>query len=378
MTENKEENGLVKYQARDGSEIKLSSDIVKRYLVGGNPQLLTDQELYMFMGLCKSRQLNPFIKDCHLVKYTANDPAAIITSIDYYRKRARAQPDCVGWTGGIILRVKGELQYRTGCILLESEELIGGWFEATPKHWITPMRKEVPLKRYIKTTKEGRPTRFWAEDCQPEMIAKVAESQGLRATWPDEFQGLYTSAEISDDETGFKPMTIPEQDERISDAGVELKWWSDVEGKLAQKDRGGLSEFAELSAKSQNMGVPEFKHMVIEGGHEAELLERFKAWQAKKAPTDEDHTKKLGRPKKAPDQGSLDLKEKGKNRPTSDFSSWPEYVELANLRLEHGTLWNDFVAKKGQPIPKDDQEKLGQWLDEFKQWIETEIDAKRG
>jgi hypothetical protein len=58
------------------------------------------------------------------------------------------------------------------------------------------MRKEVNLKRYIKKTKEGFVTRFWSTDNQPEQIAKVAESQMLRAAWPDEFQGLYVDSEI--------------------------------------------------------------------------------------------------------------------------------------------------------------------------------------
>jgi hypothetical protein len=79
--------------------------------------------------------------------------------------------------------------------MLDGENLLGGWFEATPDGWNDPIRKEVPLKRYIKTTREGKVTRFWSEDNQPEQICKVAESQGLRATWPDEFSGLYTDAE---------------------------------------------------------------------------------------------------------------------------------------------------------------------------------------
>ena len=34
-------------------------------------------------------------------------------------------------------------------------------------------------------------------ETQPEMIAKVAESQLLRALWPDEFQGLYVDSEVA-------------------------------------------------------------------------------------------------------------------------------------------------------------------------------------
>jgi phage recombination protein Bet len=192
-----EEKSVVEYRAKDGTQIKLSPQIIRKYLVSGRSDFVTDQELFIYMGLCKSRGLNPFIKDCYITKFSPNDPAAIITSIDYYRKRARAQKDCKGWTYGIIiLGEKGQPVYRNGCLLLDDEKLIGGWAEATPEGWTVPMRKEVNLKRYIKKTKEGVVTRFWSPDNQPEQIAKVAESQMLRAAWPDEFQGLYVDSEI--------------------------------------------------------------------------------------------------------------------------------------------------------------------------------------
>lgn len=191
-----EEKSVVAYRARDGQTIKLSPSIIKNFLVSGYPDLVTNQELYMYMGVCKSRGLNPFIKDCYLIKYNSKDNAAIIVSIDYYRKRARAQQDCQGWkTGIVVLNRNAEIEQREGCILLEGEELVGGWFEALPRGFVTPIRKFIPLARYIKHTRDGKITAFWSADNQPEQIAKVAESQGLRATWPDEFQGLYTDAE---------------------------------------------------------------------------------------------------------------------------------------------------------------------------------------
>src|SRR3990167_10113662 len=100
MAEEKE-RGLVVYQSRDGQEIRLSFDTVKKYLISGKPGLVSDQEIVLYMGMCKARGLNPFKRDCYLVKYTEGDPAATIVSIDYFRSRAKAQPDCVGWKSGI-------------------------------------------------------------------------------------------------------------------------------------------------------------------------------------------------------------------------------------------------------------------------------------
>jgi phage recombination protein Bet len=210
----------ITYKARDGQEIKLSYDTIKKYLVSGRAEFVTESEFVLYMGVCKSKGFNPWIRDAYLVKYTREDNAAIITSIDYYRKRSRAQRDCKGWSTGIVVKNKksGEIEFRDNCLFLESDEiLLGGWFEALPEGFTTPIKKVVNLKTYIKTTKEGKPTRFWAPDKQPEMIAKVAESQGLRATWPDEFQGLYTDAEIQAEVDSAKGIIVEDAGRPMTD-----------------------------------------------------------------------------------------------------------------------------------------------------------------
>jgi len=152
------------------------------------------------MGICKSRGLNPFAKDCYLMKYSQNEGAAIITSIDYFRKRAKAQKDCKGWKKGIIVERNGQVTYTEG-LMLESDTLLGGWFKAKPENWDEPFLLEVNLKGYIKYKKDGTITRFWQKENQPSQIMKVAESQGLRTVWPDEFQQLYTQEELGEADT---------------------------------------------------------------------------------------------------------------------------------------------------------------------------------
>lgn len=191
------EKNVVTYEARDGQQVKLSFDTIKRYLVQGHPEWVTNQELVYFMGICRSRALNPFAKDCYLLKFSERDPAAIITAIDYFRKRAKVQKDCKGWSRGIIVERDGEVVYSNG-LMLESDTLLGGWFEAQPEGWEKPYKLEVNLKGYIKKKRDGSVTSFWSKDNQPSQIAKVAESQGLRTIWPDEFQQLYTPEEIGE------------------------------------------------------------------------------------------------------------------------------------------------------------------------------------
>lgn len=192
-----EERGLVVYQSRDGQEIRLSFDTVRKYLVSGKPEYVTDQEIMLYMGMCKARGLNPFKRDCYLIKYTERDPAATIVSIDYFRSRARSMTDCLGWKSGImILKDDKTIEYREGSFILEGENLVGGWFKAKPEKWTEEYTWTVPLAPYVKTTAQGNVTQFWQKEKQSYMIAKVVESQGLRRLWPDEFQGLFIEEDI--------------------------------------------------------------------------------------------------------------------------------------------------------------------------------------
>jgi len=213
----KEERGLVKYQDRSGNEVKLNPDMVRKYLVTGKRDLVTDQEVMYFIGTCMARGLNPFARDCYLIKYT-DEPAAIITSIDFFRARARAQADCKGWACGVIVQKDGELRYSKG-LVLEGEKVVGGWFRATPQGWQEPFELEVNLSGYVKKTREGKATRFWSEENWPTMITKVAESQGLRRIWPAEFQGLHIQEEsrldIIDVESVKMVPVVPAQRELV-------------------------------------------------------------------------------------------------------------------------------------------------------------------
>jgi len=261
------DRGLVVYQSRDGQEIRLSFDVVRKYLISGHPEMVTEPEIMIYMGMCKARGLNPFKRDCYLVKYTPNDPAATIVSIDYYRSRARAQSDCVGWEQGIIVQTgQHAMELRKGAIIMDGEKLIGGWFRARPKGWEVDLEWTVPLNRYIKTTKEGRVTRFWAEDNQPEQIAKVAESQGLRRAWPDEFAKLYIKEEIIQGipianeplkmptaiESILPPQTKPEQAEESKPAKAKKEKaveWSAEERKAAALETIAGEDFDTLPEK---------------------------------------------------------------------------------------------------------------------------------
>lgn len=53
-----EQAGIVKYEA-NGEMVKLSPTTVKKYLISGGGNV-SDQEVMMFLSLCRYQHLNPF------------------------------------------------------------------------------------------------------------------------------------------------------------------------------------------------------------------------------------------------------------------------------------------------------------------------------
>jgi phage recombination protein Bet len=249
--------------------VRLTPAMVRQYLVHGRNELVTDQEVIFFMHICRARSLNPFNKDCYLVKYT-NDPAAIIVSIDKLRYQARKSEDCVGWKSGIIVQKEnGELRYSNG-LILEGEKLLGGWFEGKPRGWEEPFKLEVNLNGYVKKTKEGHTTRFWQAENQPTMIAKVAEAQGLRRLWPEQIQGLYVQEELA---AGLHDEPID-----IQPAAGERPVL-DPEGFVEILEDNLLERFLEVTAEKNHSSWEEVVRAA--NANKEEFIAAFKAWKQK-------------------------------------------------------------------------------------------------
>lgn len=265
------EERSITYTAADGQEVRLTPELVKKYLVQGNSELVTMQELSYFLNICRARRLNPLVKDCYLIKYSAADPAAIVTSIDFFRKRARVMKDCVGWQKGVIVKGKAGLRDSFG-LVGDDEELVGGWFEAQPTGWTKPFRIEVNLKGYLKKTKEGNLTRFWSPENQPTMIAKVAEAQGLRTLWPDEFMAIFTAEE------GATPVfEIPEAIDIATHGRFEELV---AEKKMSPEDTKLFGEYMAFQANKNKVDLEALQGMAERDF--ANFMEYFKVFKTKK------------------------------------------------------------------------------------------------
>ena len=70
-------NAIMTYETDQG-EVKLSPAIVKKYLVSGQADRVTEQEVVMFMQMCEYQGLNPFLREAYLIKF-GNAPATMVS-----------------------------------------------------------------------------------------------------------------------------------------------------------------------------------------------------------------------------------------------------------------------------------------------------------
>lgn len=189
------EKGIVRYQASDGSEVKLSPSIVARYVITGGQQV-DDREIFGFMAKCQARHLNPLAGDAYMTAYknkkTGRVEASVIVSKDYFVRTATQQPGYDGHIAGVITwdKRKGEMKYHEGTVYRESQEqLVGGWAEVYDKGRSHPSRAEVSLKEY------DQHRSLWFSK-PATMIRKVALVQALREAYPGAYGGVYDSDEM--------------------------------------------------------------------------------------------------------------------------------------------------------------------------------------
>ena len=186
-------------------EVKLTPDIVRNYLVAGDPKAVTFQELAMFINLCKFQGLNPWLREAYLIKY-GTSPATLVTGKEAFMKRAERHPQYDGFKAGIIVVSGEEIKYREGMFALPSEEIVGGWAEVYRKDRSVPYRAGASISEYAGKKKDGSMNGQW-QSKPATMIRKVALVQALREAFPEELGAMYIA-----EEQGQEPMQIPVED----------------------------------------------------------------------------------------------------------------------------------------------------------------------
>lgn len=205
--------------------VKLSPTIIRNYLVNGNGNV-TDQEVVMFLNLCRFQHLNPFLREAYLIKF-GNQPATIVTGKDAITKRAMRNPKFAGQQAGVVIyhQETGELEYRNGSLLMQNEQLVGGWAKVYVKGYDVPIEAVVSYQEYVGVKNDGSVNGQWSKK-PATMIRKVALVQALREAFPEDLGGLYASEEMNidlDETATAAPVEIPDapmQDTPMQDAEV--------------------------------------------------------------------------------------------------------------------------------------------------------------
>ncbi len=184
---------LVEYTV--GNEtVKLTPSIIKNYLVSGNKENVSLQEVVVFINLCKYNHLNPWANEAYLIKY-GNEPATMVVGKEAFQKRAEANKNYNGCDAGIIVITKeGDIVYRKGTLKLPDEQIIGGYAEVWRKDRDYSTRIEVSFDEYVGRKKDGSINSQWTKR-PATMIRKVALVQAMREAFPGELGGIYTAEE---------------------------------------------------------------------------------------------------------------------------------------------------------------------------------------
>lgn len=180
----RQDNDLMKTKFNvNGQEVKLSSDMVKSFLVNGNGNI-TDQEALMFISLCKYQHLNPFLKEAYLIKF-GNSPAQQIVSKEAFMKRAEQNPHFKGMQAGCIVVRNNEVIETKGAFVLPKDELVGGWATVKRDDRDLPITVQISFNEFSK----GQST--W-KSMPANMIRKTAIVNCLREAFPNDLGAMYT------------------------------------------------------------------------------------------------------------------------------------------------------------------------------------------
>lgn len=260
---------ITKYETDGGQEIELSAQVVRDVCAQGNAKV-TDKEAWEFIELCKAHRLNPFIREAYLVKYGSN--ATIITGKDVFTKRAARNERCEGFKAGVtVLTAQGHIVNREGSAVYSAigEKVLGGWAEVYMHGYQVPVKDTVAFEEYS-TGKSG-----W-KSMPGTMIRKVALVHALREAMPEEFGGMYDSAEMDQAHMG----TARQQPQEHPEAAYEPPEPEQPCETPTEQRLGQIAESVEFPSGEEERRAAEerLRGMFIEGKQAGFDLQGFHAY----------------------------------------------------------------------------------------------------
>ncbi len=170
----------------DWNDPKMQLQIKEAY--GKN---LNEGEWKLFMGLGIATGLNPFLREIWAVKY-GNNAASVFVGRDGYRRSAQSHPE-YEYHYAMAVHANDQFDMRNGEIdhsvnVKDRGALVGAYCVVKRKSASKPVVTYIDVKEYKQTYG------VWATK-PATMAVKVAEAQGLRASFQELFAGTYEESE---------------------------------------------------------------------------------------------------------------------------------------------------------------------------------------
>ena len=252
-----EQNALTVSYDVLGTHVELDLQFVKSYLVRGNPDKITDQEIVFFMNTCKMQKLNPLVAgEVYCIKF-GNEPAQMVVGKGAYLRRAFEHPDYLCKEDGIVVVRGKDILQKEGCCLYPGETLLGGWCRV---HFIRNGKERTAFKE-VQLSEYDKGQANWKSK-PATMINKVAISQCVREAFPKDYEGLYSEEEM------IASGAIPAQYTVIPETGEVVPGTTEEDPIVTQEQRQTMFKMAQ-SAFGTEEGNSVLKQILNENGYDS-------------------------------------------------------------------------------------------------------------